>query len=169
MKNDKTQKIVWAGLFIALTTVATMIRLPVPLSNGYVNAGDAVVIVSAFLLGPALGAIAAGLGSALADIFSGFAVYAPATLIIKALMGLAAGTILLKLKDKKPIFPAILGGITAAIIMVSGYFAYELILYGLGGALADVIPNSIQGAFGVIAGSVLFYALLRIPYVKKTF
>ncbi len=169
MRNDKIQKIVWAGLFIALTAVATMIRLPVPLSNGYVNAGDAVVIVSAFLLGPGWGAIAAGLGAALADIFSGFAIYAPATLIIKALMGLAAGAILRKFKDKSPVLPAVMGSISAAVIMVLGYFAYEVMLYGLGGAAADLVPNSIQGAFGVIAGTVLFYALLRIPYVKKTF
>ena len=169
MRNDRIQKLVWAGLFIALTAVATMIRLPVPLSNGYVNAGDAVVIVSAFLLGPGWGAIAAGLGAALADIFSGYAIYAPATLIIKALMGLAAGAILRKFKDKAPVLPAVLGSVTAAVIMVLGYFAYEIILYGFGGAVADLVPNSIQGAFGVIAGTVLFYALLRIPYVKKTF
>ena len=169
MRNDKIQKLVWAALFTALTAVATMIRFPVPLANGYVNAGDAIVIVGAFLLGPAWGALAAGLGASLADIFSGFAIYAPATLIIKALMALAAGAILRKLKDKKPTFPAILGSVTAVTIMVAGYFAYEVIIYGFAGAVADIIPNCIQGAFGVLAGTALFYALLRIPYVKKTF
>ena len=66
MRNDKIQKLVWAGLFTALTTIATMIvQVPSPL-GGYLNAGDAVVILSAFLLGSPWGALAAGLGSALA-------------------------------------------------------------------------------------------------------
>jgi len=174
MRNDKTQKLVWAGLFTALTTVATMIKFVIPIpflmsANGYLNAGDALVIISAFLLGPMYGAFAAGFGSALADIFQGYALYAPATLIIKALMALTAGAILRKLKGNKPIFPAVLGGVTAEIIMISGYFAYELVVFGLAGAIPDIFPNCLQGVFGVVAGTILFYALLRIPYVKKTF
>jgi len=169
MRNDKIQKLVWASLFTALTTVATMIILPVPSLNGYVNGGDAIIIVSAFLLGPVWGAFAAGLGAALADLVSGYLIYAPATLIIKGLMALAAGAILRNIKTKNRLFPAVLGSITAEIIMVVGYFAYELLIYGLGGAIADIGPNCIQGGFGAIAGTALFYALIRIPYVKKTF
>jgi len=169
MENDKIRKLVWAGLFTALTTVATMIIFPVPALHGYVNGGDAIVIVGAFLLNPLWGAFAAGLGAALADLVSGYFIYAPATLIIKALMALAAGTILRNLRTKKQIIPAVLGSVTAEIIMVAGYFAYELVIYGLGGAAADVIPNCIQGVFGAVAGTALFYALSRIPYVKKNF
>ena len=170
MRNDRTQKLVWAGLFTALTTVATIIPIPLKLSPyGYVNVGDALVIVSAFLLSPAWGALAAGLGSALADILSSYFIYAPATLIIKALMALAAGAVLRGFKTEKTVLPAILGSITAEIIMVSGYFAYDTLVYGINGAIADILGNLVQGAFCVIAGTALFYALLRIPYVKKTF
>ncbi len=170
MRNDKTQKIVWAGLFMALTTVATMvIRVPSPV-GGYVNAGDALVILSAFLLGPSWGALAAGLGSALADLFAGYVVYAPATLIIKALMALAAGAILHSAKGKKSLITAVSGSVTAEIIMIAGYFAYEAAVIGYGwGAVANLPGNCAQGIVGAAAGTVLFYALLRIPYVKKTF
>jgi len=169
MRNEKTKKLVLAALFSALTAVATMIILPVPALHGYVNGGDAVVIVGAFLLEPAWGAIAAGLGSALSDLFYGYFIYAPATFIIKGLMALAAGAILRNLRIKKRLVPAILGSITAEIIMIAGYFAYELVIYGLGGAIADVAPNTIQGIFGAFAGTVLFYGLTRIPYVRKNF
>lgn len=48
------------------------------------------VLLCGWLLGPIYGTIAAGLGPALADIFSGYVVYAPATFVIKALMALVA-------------------------------------------------------------------------------
>ncbi|PKM73972.1 MAG: ECF transporter S component [Firmicutes bacterium HGW-Firmicutes-16] len=170
MRNDNIRKLVWAGLFTALTTVATMvIQIPTPL-GGYVNAGDTVVILGAFFLGPIWGALAAGLGSALADLMSPYAIYAPATLIIKALMALTAGSILRSSKKKNALPMAISGSIAAELIMVAGYFAYEstILSYGLG-ALANIPANGVQAVFGAVAGTALFYGLMRIPYVKKTF
>ena len=170
MINDSTKKLVWAGLFTALTTVATIIPIPLRISpNGYVNVGDALVIVSAFLLSPGWGALAAGLGSALADVLTSYFVYAPATLIIKALMALAAGAVLRRFKTNKTILPAVLGSICAEIIMVSGYFVYDVLIFGIEGAIADIAGNVVQGTFCAVAGTALFFALLRIPYVKKTF
>ena len=102
MKRFETKTLVWAALFTALTTVATMvIQVPSP-TGGYLNAGDAIVLLSAFLLGPIWGAVAAGVGSALADILAGYAIYAPATLIIKALMALTAGALLRRAKSPSP-------------------------------------------------------------------
>ena len=88
MKNVTTKKLVLTALFMALTVVATMfIRVPLPL--GYVNLGDAFVLLSVFILGPVYGTIAAGVGSALADLF-GYITYAPGTLIIKTTMAIVA-------------------------------------------------------------------------------
>ena len=71
MKDSTLKKLVFAALFAALSCVATMvIKIPTP-TGGYIHAGDAVVLLSAFLLGPWWGAAAAGLGSCLADILSG--------------------------------------------------------------------------------------------------
>ena len=73
---------------MALTVVATtFIRIPLPL--GYVNLGDAFVLLSVFVLGLVYGTIAGGFGSALADLF-GYITYAPGTLIIKTAMALVA-------------------------------------------------------------------------------
>ena len=55
-----------AALFTAVTFVGTiLIRIPVGI--GYVNFGDAVVMIAAVVLGPVGAALAGGLGSALAD------------------------------------------------------------------------------------------------------
>lgn len=174
MKNTelkiRTRSLVWAALFTALTAVATLILIPVPsMTNGYVNAGDALVIVSAFLLGPGWGALAAGLGSALTDLAYGYFIYAPATLVIKGLMALAAGAVLRGLGKKRVLPAAILAGIMAELIMISGYFLYESVLYGLAGALGSLIGNSIQAVFGAVVGTVLYLALIKIPYVRNNF
>ena len=88
--GSQTRMLVMAGLFAALGCVATMV-LQVPSPTGcYMNLGDTVVILGAYLLGPVYGAIAGGVGPALADLLSGYGVYVPATLVIKALMGLTA-------------------------------------------------------------------------------
>ena len=91
MKNkNATQKMVIAALLAALTCVATMIiKIPSPL-KGYMNLGDCVVLVAGWMLSPLYGFLAAGIGSALADLFSGYVVYAPVTFAIKGIMALAA-------------------------------------------------------------------------------
>ncbi len=167
MRNQQIKKIVWAGLFTALTTVATMIiQVPSP-TGGYVNAGDALVLLGAFILGPWWGAAAAGLGSALADLLAGYVLYAPATLVIKFLMALTAGIILKKMRKSPSLLGAILGGVIAELIMIGGYFAFTALALNLGwGALAEIPGNCVQGVFGVASGTALYFALLRIPYVK---
>ncbi len=79
--TEKTKKLVLAALMCALTCVATMvIRIPTP-TMGYIHPGDALVLLCAFLLGPVPGALAAGIGSMLSDLFSGYLSYVPATFI----------------------------------------------------------------------------------------
>ena len=100
MKNT-TQKIVISSMFAALVCVATMlIKIPSPL-KGYINLGDGIVLLAAWVLPLPYGIVAAGLGSALADLFSGYVVYAPATFVIKALMAVVAYSIYKLLARKR--------------------------------------------------------------------
>lgn len=169
MRDRKTESIVYAALFAALCCVTTLFpHIPTPGTGGYIHAGDALVILSAFALGPYWGALAAGLGSGLADIIVGSAIYAPGTAVIKALMALTAGIILKKAPFKHKAANAALASVTAELIMVAGYFAYECYILGYGyGAAASIPMNCIQGAFGAVAGSALFLALPIDKIVKK--
>ena len=93
MRASRWSRLVYTALFTALTTVATLvIQVPSPMS-GYVNLGDAMVLLSAWILGPVYGTAAAGIGSMLADLLSGYAYYAPGTLIIKCLMAFVAAQV----------------------------------------------------------------------------
>lgn len=154
--KSKTQKIVSAAMLAALVCVATMIiKIPSPL-EGYLNLGDCIVLLSGWLLSPLYGFLAAGIGSALADIFSGYALYAPATFIIKGLMALVA-YFGFKLANKKlgSLPSRILGGLGAEITMVLGYLIFEGFLYGFVPSLVNIPSNAIQGIAGLIIGTIL--------------
>ena len=145
-----------AALLAALTCVATMIiKIPSPL-KGYLNLGDCVVLLAGWMLSPTYGFLAAGLGSALADMFSGFVTYVPATFVIKGLMALIAfyGFKLLHSKLGN-ISSRIISGIVAEIVMVAGYFIFEGFLYGFGPSLVNIPANVIQGIAGLIIGTIL--------------
>ena len=163
----KTKRLIAAALSAALCCVASLLQISSP-AGGYFNAGDAVVLLSAFLMGPVLGAAAAGIGSAAADILSGYVIFAPATLLIKAAMAFVSGAILRRSGFSGRVGPAVFSGITAEIIMTAGYFAFSAVILKLGaGALADVPGNLIQGIFGVAVGTYLYLALFKVPGIRE--
>ncbi len=154
--NDKTKKLVAAALMAALTCVATMIiKIPSPL-HGYVNLGDGIVLLTGWLLSPAYGFLATALGSALADVFSGYVVYAPATFIIKGLMALVAfyGSAFLRRKLGN-LWSAIISGAAAELVMILGYFVFEGFLYGFIPSAVNIPANGMQGIAGLVLGVVL--------------
>ena len=166
--NSKAKTIVMTALLAALTTVATsVIKIPTP-TGGYVNMGDTIVLLSAYLLGPIGGMIAGGVGSALADFLAGYMDWVPATLIIKGIMGLVAGLIYQAIGHKRG--GLILSGIPSELIMVFGYFAFEAALMGQGlGAAVGIPANFVQAAFGLVAATLLTEALRRNSYVRKNY
>ena len=167
MKTN-TKKLVMTALLAALTCVATLIiRIPSPL-HGYINLGDCIVLVSGWLLGPVYGFLAAGIGSALADVFAGYFVYAPATFAIKGLMAVAAYFIFKALSNNKLSKAGyIISGIVAEIIMIAGYFVFEGFLYGFGAVLVNIPPNAVQGVAGIIVGSLLIAVINKTHIAKK--
>lgn len=168
MTKNRTQKIVFTALLAALTCVTTMaVRIPTPL-GGYVNLGDAIVILSAAFLSPIYAVFAAGIGSALADLFSGYALYAPATLVIKALMALIAYGVMKYFGGKKQIFAEVLGALLAALWMVVGYYVFEGFLYGFAASLVNIPANAVQGTVGTTLGVILFHLMGKIsPQIGK--
>ena len=155
----QTKKLVISALMAALICVATwLIKLPMPM--GYIHVGDAPVILAAFLLSPGYGFLAAGLGSCLADLFAGYAVYAPVTFVIKGCMILAVHGILQLWKTpKKPLTAQITAGVLAETLMVLGYYIFEGFLYGFGVALSAIPFNAVQGVAGLALGLLLVRVL----------
>ena len=154
--KTKTQKIVIASMLAALCCVATMIiKIPSP-QKGYLNLGDCVVLLCGWLMSPAYGFAAAGIGSALADLFSGYVVYAPATFLIKGIMATIAHFCFMGMHQKLGNTPAkMLGGALAEVEMVFGYFVFEGFMYGFIPSAINIPANIVQGAAGLIIGFIL--------------
>lgn len=88
----KARLIASSALSIALVFVATSsISIYIPATRGYFNLGDSMVFLTAILFGPIVGGLAGGIGSMLSDVFLGYTVYAPATLVVKGLEGFITG------------------------------------------------------------------------------
>lgn len=171
MNKSNLNGLVFGALFTALTCVFTMvIKVPTLGTNGYVNIGDTGVLISAWLLGGWYGVIAAGLGSGLADLLSGYPAYAPGTFIIKLLMALAAYLIYKQLSGKtkdstgyavKTAAYAV-SAVAAEVVMVLGYLVYEYFVLGYGAAaFPSVISNGVQGATNFVLSLVLIVVLDR--------
>lgn len=152
MKHNRIFKLVMAAMFASLVCVATMvIKVPTP-TNGYVNLGDCIVLLSGWLLGPVYGALAAAIGSCLADLFAGYPTYAVATFVIKGLVALLAYVIY----RRKNVILAIVSAILAELFMVLGYFLFEWFFMGYGiGAAVGIPGNLVQGAVGAALALIL--------------
>ncbi len=158
--NNKVLRLVMLAMFTAAIALATAyLSFPTGL-GGYIHLGDGIIFMGAMLMGPA-GAIAAGIGSGLADVLVGYTLYAPATFVIKAAMGVLVGLMYRRKNGTVSFIVNVVLFILAEIIMVVGYFGYECILYGFEGALAGVPANAIQGCAGIVIGAVF------APFVKK--
>lgn len=162
MIHQRIRNLVLAAVFAALCAVMSLvIQIPSPM-QGYINLGDCAVLLSGWILGPIFGAAAAGLGSMLADILAGYAHYAPATLMIKALMAVLAG-LLAPLRKKRCTFPSrLLSAAVSESVMVLGYFGYTGLLLGHGlGAAASIPGNLVQGVFSIAAALAAYHLLAR--------
>lgn len=168
--NTPVKKLVTAALMAALACVATMvIKLPSPL-GGYVNLGDCIVLVAGWLLSPLYGFLAASLGSALADLFSGYALYAPATFVIKGLMALVAyyGYKFL-CKKFKSLPSALISGVAAEFVMALGYFVFEGFLYGFIPSAVNIPANAVQGVAGLAIGILLLNLFKKNKFITFTY
>jgi len=143
-------------LALLLTVVATMaIRIPAPRTGGYINLGDSVIYVTALLFGPPEGLVVGGVGSALADLLGGYAVFAPFTLIIKGAEGFVVGSLARPgFRGQAPpsrmnVASAVLAICAGGALMVAGYFIAEAYVLRLRiGAAATEVPGNIFQSAG---------------------
>ena len=154
-----------SAVMAALVCVATfIIKIPNPPTHGYINFGDLMIFVSALTFGAIIGGYAGGVGSALADMVSGYTNFALYTLIIKGAEGIISGLI----SNKKSLFRDILAVIVAGVEMIAGYFLVEWYLYGWGAALTEVPGNISQIAVGGGVGIPLAIIIRRrLPEALK--
>lgn len=171
-RRNKILRLCLAAMFAALICVATMvIQIPSPV-GGFLNFGDCFILVGAWMLGPVYGFAAGAIGSAMADVFSGYAAYAPATFLIKGAVGLVsalvAHAVVIRRSNLRGVGCAA-GAITGELIMAFGYYIYEaqVLGYGFTGAAAAIPMNAVQAAVGAVFGCVIFHVIGRTKVLSK--
>lgn len=164
-KIDKatTFYVVLIALFSALVCVLT-IFVQIPWGKGYINFGDTLIFLAASLLGPVGGMIAGAIGSSLADLFSGFATYAPFTFVVKGGEGFLCGILYTYVfRKQRPMLRRLFSMLIAGAWMIIGYFLTDLMLYGWEASLFNFVSGPIQ------AGASLVIALIVMPRVPVLF
>ncbi len=168
------KRLTFTALFAALCCVATvLITIPLP-ASGYFNTGDVFVLLSAWCLGPIYGVAAAAIGSALGDLFLGYALYAPVTFVIKGLVAFLSCIVcwffkkLIK-KQRLDFLPRIFSAVIGELVMIAGYFLFETILYGFYGALPNVLGNSLQAVCCGVCAVFIVSALYAVKSVRNFF
>lgn len=167
MPKISLKRLTGAGIMTALVVVGTMLIQVPTLTKGYIHIGDSMVYLSGIMLGPLAGSLAAALGSLLADVLSGYGIYAPATFVIKGLDALVVGYIYHRLiTEHDPVVKKIISFSVAVIlggsIMVTGYLAYETFLYGFATAVLGVAANITQAVGGGVLAAPLLLALNKL-------
>lgn len=164
-----TKELCIQGLLTALVTVCTMVfQIPVSATQGYIHLGDSMILLIGVFFGWRYGMVAGGVGSALADLLSGYAHWAPFTLIIKGVMGLIIGLVSDFAGRQEKFFTMrnFLASVAGIAWMVFGYFIGGGILKSSFAVAATSIPeNMVQG----IAGAVIFFVVGTAFYKAKVY
>ena len=188
MKNDKTMKMVFTGLFAALSYVVfTFLQIKITLPGGdatSIHLGNAVCVLGALILGGLYGGLGGAIGMTIGDLFDPvYILYAPKTFVLKLCIGLITGFVAHRVgkintrTEKKEILTKLLINIYSYHLFnvifdpMVGYF-YKLLILGKPAAelvLAwNVASTSINAVTSTIV-SVTVYMAMRPVLLKSGF
>lgn len=183
-RSDKTLILVTTAMMTAMVMIATTF-FKIPNAMGYIHLGDGFVLLAAIILPKKCACFAGGVGAGLADIYGGYAVWAPWTLVIKIVMVLIV-QLFFDLLNKRAAngghvakvaglpFSELFAYVLAVIWTVSGYYAAQGFIYGNWAApLADVPGNVLQATVGAVVAIIVSVALGKTAlgrsfYYKRT-
>lgn len=161
-KNRNALKVAVVAVLTAVVVVFTMI-VRIPTAKGYLNLCDVAICFVAFTFGPWSAFIAAGLGTALADLFSGYAQWAPISFVVHGLEGLLVALIVRQKSSVTiPYGTKLFAGLVCMVTVSFGYFALSAIfISGASVAAAEIPWNLVQSGVGVVLGLALAAAVKR--------
>ncbi len=151
-----TRLVTLYGAFTGLIALATTF-LKIPGPTGYYHLGDVIIYTAAAIMGGPFAAASAAVGSAVADIWTGYTSWAPWTFLIKGAAAFAAGAIPGRFGRRARI-PAM---ITGAVLIILGYGVATAVMIDPRAAVAEVAGNVLQSAVGVVGAAVL------VPAIEK--
>ncbi|MBB4826334.1 putative membrane protein [Sporosarcina luteola] len=169
----KTFDLVLTAILSTLVLVSTAfinIKLPIG-QGGLIHLGTAALFIVAILFGPKKGALAGAIGMGLFDIFGGWIIWAPTTIIARALQGYIVGKIAWSKGHRGDhVRLNILAALISTPVMLAVYYIGQAIMYKNWVApLASVPGDIIQSAVGLLIAIPLCLALSKTPFFRKKF
>lgn len=139
-----------SGIFTALVFVFTAF-LHIPSHTGYTHVGDAFIYLAACLLPLPYALFVGAVGAMLADLLTGFALWAPASILIKgvAVLFFCRKGKIFRLRNNLALIPA-------SVLCIGGYYLYEGLITGNFVAAAAGIPGYLTQS---VLSSMLFLVL----------
>lgn len=163
MKNKHIKNMCLAGVFTALVFVFTA-YLHIPSHTGYVHVGDGFIYLAAGLLPLPYAVFVGACGAMLADCLTGFAIWAPGSLLVKA-----AAVLFFSAKSKKILTRRNLTAVVpAAAVCVGGYYLYEAaITANFISPLAGIPGNITQSVVCAVLFVILGFAADKFGLKQK--
>lgn len=167
--NQQIKKLTYTALFTAIICILTYsVKIPV-IADGYIHLGDAAIFIASVLCGGTAGAFAAGVGSALSDLFGGYSHWILPTLMIKGIMGFAVGYFTNHRKYVCVRNQLVMAG--AGMFMVVGYYVARVFILQRSAAITALPSagfNVIQFIVGIVIADFVLIALQksgrRLPF-----
>lgn len=171
--RSDTFDLVITAILAALVFVATMfinIRLPFG-QGGLIHLGTSMLFISAILFGPKKGALAGAIGMGLFDLVGGWLIWAPTTIISRALQGFIVGKIAWSNGYRGDNMGLnILGAVISMPVMIAVYYFGQAIMFKSWIAPMASIPGDIiQNVVGLLIAIPVCIVLKKTPYFKKNF
>ena len=160
------------GVMIAIIYVVTMFRFP--LLGSKVHFANSMCLLSGLLFGPQFGALAAGLGSGIYDLFNGYTfIDALITFACKGAMAYVCAVIAQRNESFVRVCVAcVVGALTYVALYMLKTFIFQAFVYAFpmdtvwATMLSKFIPSIINAGFAMVVTPVLMRAIF--PMLKAT-
>lgn len=169
MEKVNVRSLVVSAILAALVIVSIFfIKIPM-IGQGYVHIADSFILLSA-LLGPFYGFLVGGIGTMLADLLAGYAIYAPWSLMVHGLQAILMALLIGKVADLTWVKFFIGGLVISFFTVVLGYAVVEYILSGgqMALALATIPINFLQILAGTAVGTALYGPIKKLLTLNKS-
>lgn len=161
----RTKDLTRMAIMSALIFVATYL-FKMPTIGGYTHLGDSMIFIAVLILGWKQGALAGGIGAALADFLGGYMQWIIPSFFIKLCMGMIMGLMAERLFPKLK-HGWIIGAIVGGIFQIGAYTLVKIPLLGLAYAISSSLTLTIQTITNIVIAVVLISFFLPTDTIKK--
>lgn len=159
----RTHRLVLASLFVALSFIFTyFVKIPFP-TGGYFNVGDAFIMLAAIIIDPITGILVGALAGGLSDLFAGYVLFIPFTVLAKGLEALMAGFIYQKTRGLLRYVGVVIG----PLVMVALYALSYVILFDKATMIANLPFDLAQAGIAIVLTIILLLLLEKTPLLLK--